>query len=320
MRHVVPATPQTVHVGSFDARLPTVLTIDSGDEVVVETFTGTDVRGGRWPPSLATPAACAVWEHLPPDRHGPGPHLLTGPIAVRGAMPCDVLEVAVESIELTADVAWVATLPGWGVLPPPFDAPRLTFVPLDRARGQAAFPPGSNLRVPLRPFFGCMGVAPAGAAVSSVPPGAFGGNMDLRELTVGTRLLLPVQVQGAMLSVGDGHAAQGDGEVCTNALETHLCGVLRVTIRRDVPVTSPVVVTPEHLVVLGFGPTLDDALHDSLAAMVRLLVHLLRLDPHAAYKFCSVAAHCRVTQAVNVPSKGVHVMLPWAVLGGSPLL
>jgi acetamidase/formamidase len=310
MRHHLHATPHTVHLGGFSPAVPVAITVDSGDEVYVETFTGRDVRHDA-PPALATPRVLACWAGLPDDRRvGPGPHLLTGPIAVRGAEAGDVLEVGIRSVELAADAGWCAILPGWGVLAERFPQAVTRFVAIDRAGRRAEFPAGSGIHVPLRPFFGTLGVAVPGAAVSSVPPGAFGGNLDLRHLTAGTRLLLPVFVAGALLSVGDAHAAQGDGEACATAIETHADGLLKLTLRRDVALRAPVAITGHDLIITGFGDTLDAAMAAAVNNAVDLLVSVGGLPPEDAYVLCSIAIDFGVTQAVNAPVKGVHAVLP----------
>jgi len=225
--HTLLATCETVHLGGFSSQLPPALTVKSGDRVSVQTFTGFGVAKHA-PPAFLPPAFQEICQNLPLDRQiGPGPHLLTGPIVVENAMPGDVLEVRLERIQPSLPVGFNAIRSGWGALPETFSQPALRFIEMDLNQQQVEFPPGSGIRLPLRPFFGILGVATA-AGRSSIPPGAFGGNVDNRELQAGSRVFLPVQVPGALLSIGDGHAIQGDGEVNVTALETSMDGTIQL--------------------------------------------------------------------------------------------
>jgi acetamidase/formamidase len=317
MEHELRATPQTVHLGGFSRHLPPTLTVEPGDTVRVETFTGMKVYD-RSPAGFRHPSLDRIVRELPGSRVlGDGPHLLTGPIAVRGTRPGDLLEVQLQRIELSLPVGFNATLSGgWGVLPERFGEDRLWFIDLDRQAMVAEVPPGSGTRVPLRPFFGELAVAPAEGQPSSVPPGRFGGNLDNRELVEGARVFLPVQVEGALFSIGDGHAAQGDGEVNVNAIEASMRGTIRLDVRRELTSDWPFAITPTHLVAMGFAPTLDEALRAAVGQMVDLLGGLAGMDGEAAYALASVAASFRVTQAVNTPMRGVHGLLPLDTLPG----
>ena len=163
---------------------------------------------------------------------GPGGHILTGPIFVEGAEPGDALEVRIESVKLAIPYAYNAFGPRSGAIPEDFPRSKMRIIPLDAEKMVARFADG--IEVPLRPFFGSMGVAPPESAgrVSSAPPGIHAGNLDNKELVAGTTLFIPVHVPGALFQVGDGHAAQGDGEVDITALETSLTGTLRFFVRK----------------------------------------------------------------------------------------
>jgi acetamidase/formamidase len=320
MTHTLPATPTTVHLGGFGPEVPAAVSVASGDRVNVQTFSGFYVRA-QGPALFRIAGVDATCDALHEDRKlGPGPHLLTGPIRVAGAMPGDVLEIVFEQIELTTDAGFNAIRAGWGVLQDEFPTTKLRWISLDREAMTARPVDGSDVRVPLRPFFGFVGVATPGPARSSIPPGTFGGNIDLRDLTVGTKLLQPVFVPGAMLSVGDGHAAQGDGEINVTAIETHLDGRLRLTVRRDIKLSSPVAITESSVIPLGFGETLDDALADATRRAIDLLHRFGGVSREDAYVLCSLAVSFRVTQAVNVPARGVHAMIPKSLFkNGGPL-
>jgi acetamidase/formamidase len=269
--HRLPATPSTVHWGYFDPRLEPALTVASGDFVAIETLTH---HAGDAPDLLMDAGIANVFDHVH-DR-GPGPHLLTGPIAVEGARPGDVLQVDI--LEATPRLPYGSNLAAhWGYLYREIPVERVTVYELDTEvrLGRALFgydwtatpladQPGTivapdpearqpalpGVVVPLRPHFGTMGVAPAKAErVSSVPPGDHGGNVDNWRIGAGGRMYYPIHVPGALLSVGDPHVSQGDGEVSGTALESSLNGLLRLTIRRDVPFSVPVLETATELLV-----------------------------------------------------------------------
>jgi acetamidase/formamidase len=301
--HLQPA-PENVHWGYFDAALPARVTIASGDRVKVST-----VSGGREqmpPPPLAVPPALTEIHAKVAPRLGP--HICTGPIAVTGAKPGQVLQVDIEAIDVLYDWGYTSVRPLAGALPDDFAERRTIHPLLDRARGCWRLPWGHE--VPLAPFFGVMGTAPppAWGAVSTAPPRRNGGNLDNKELVAGTTLYLPVLVEGALFSVGDGHGVQGDGEVCVNAVETGLTGTFRLTLRDDMRLEWPLADTPTHMITMAFDPDLDDCVVIALRLMIDLICARTGLDRYQAYALCSLAADLRVTQVVN-GNKGIHVML-----------
>jgi acetamidase/formamidase len=237
-----------------------------------------------------------------------GPHILTGPIAVRGAQPGDTLEVRIRTIELAADWGYNVIRPLKGALPEDFPEFQRRLIAIDRKTMTAALPWGPTLA--LRPFFGILATAPRPeyGTVSSVEPREFGGNMDNRELVAGTSVFLPVFVPGANFSVGDGHAVQGDGEVCLTALETCLTGVLEFVLHRGERLAFPRAVTPTHYIAMGMDPDLDDAARQALRDMIAWLVELKGWKPAEAYVFCSLACDLHVTQLVD-GNKGIHAMV-----------
>jgi acetamidase/formamidase len=233
---------------------------------------------------------------------------MTGPIAIHGAVPGDELIVEILTMELAQDWGWNAMRPGKGTLPDDFPQGRLIQVGIDQKRGRIKMPWGLELKA--QPFFGVIGVAPhpEDGPQTSVVPRAFGGNIDNKNLCAGATLHLPVFNPGGLLSVGDGHAAQGDGEVCLTAIETALCGTLRVSVKKNSGVTRPWAETPTHWITMSFDEDLDRAAHDAVREMVRLIVDRGGLSAADAYTLCSVAADVHVTQLVNI-NKGAHVML-----------
>ena len=312
--HILKAGCQTVHLGGFSHQLEPALKVDSGDSIDVETYTGFYISE-KAPPEFLTPEFLEICQHLPPERRvGPGAHLLTGPIYVKGAEPGDVLEVKLESISPRLPVGFNAIRPGWGALPQQFTEPRLRFIPLDLDKGVAEFPKGSGISIPLKPFFGILGVATAETQRSSVPPGVYGGNIDNRELQAGSRIFLPVFVPGALFSIGDGHSAQGDGEINVTAIETSMNGTIQIKLRKDLQLTAPLAETPTDIITLGFGETLDQAFEFALQQMITFLERFAGLTSEDAYVLCSLAVNFHITQVVNRPQKGVHGMLPKSIL------
>jgi acetamidase/formamidase len=260
------------------------------------------------------PAALpAIHKNVPQKLNGP--HIMTGPVAVRGAKAGQVLEVRIKSIELNYDWGYNAIRPLAGALPDDFAKARLIHIPLDRARMVGKLPWG--LELPLKPFFGIMVTAPppAWGPVASPPPRRNGGNMDNKELVSGTTLYLPIHVDGALFSVGDGHGVQGDGEVCITAIETGLVGTFELHVRDDMKLEWPLAETPTHMITMAFDPDLDDAVVIALRDMIKLICARTGISREDAYTLCSLAADLRVTQVVN-GSKGIHVMLEKAHLRG----
>ncbi len=312
--HILRATCDTVHLGGFSSALPPALFVESGDRIQVETFSGFNVCD-KAPPDFVPAAFREIYEHLDCDRKvGPGPHLLTGPIHIRGAAPGDVLEVRLEAITPSLPIGFNAIRPGWGALPHLFTKPALRFIPLDLNRQLAEFPPGSGINIPLQPFFGILGVATDETTRSSIPPGAYGGNIDNRQLQAGSRVFLPVFLPGALFSIGDGHAVQGDGEVDVTAIETSMNGTIQLIVHKNWQLPTPCAETPTDLITMGFGSTLDEAFEHALQQMIQLLQTLIKISPEEAYVLCSLAVNFHITQVVNSPQKGVHGLLSKAIL------
>jgi acetamidase/formamidase len=302
--HRLDAGVQTVHWGYFDAGLPARLSIDSGDTVVIST-----VSGGRevMPPApLEIPAALAdIHRSQKPKLPG---HILTGPVAIRGAKAGQVLEARIKDIKLNYDWGYNFSGPLTGALPDDFAERHLMHIRLDRQRMVGRLPWGTEL--PLRPFFGVMAVAPPAAwgSISTLPPRRNGGNLDNKELVAGSTLYLPIQVDEALFSVGDGHGAQGDGEVCVTAIETGLIGTFELFVRDDLSLEWPRAETPTHVITMAFDPDLDTCVVVALRQMLALVAAKTGLKAQEAYALCSLAADVRVTQVVN-GAKGIHVML-----------
>lgn len=308
--HHLDARPDHVKWGAFSAGFESVLEIESGDTVVVDTISGSP---GQFPDSM-TDRLLPEHRELISTRTQilPG-HLMTGPIAVRGAETGDVLEVRVLDVRLRQDWAWNMIMPLRGSLPEDFPGRRVMAIELDEEAMVARMPWGSE--IPLRPFFGVLGTLPPAAwgTISSIAPQAHGGNLDIKELTPGATVYLPVFNEGAGLMVGDGHAVQGDGESCLSAAETALTGTFEVVLRKDLSLAMPRAETPTHHITIGIDQDLDDAARQAIRAMIALIVEETGLPPEDAYTLCSLAADVRISQLVNI-NKGCHVMLPKSVL------
>lgn len=301
-RHALNPSPQTVHWGHFDAKISPRLEVDSGDTVVVDTVSG---WGDVMDVGLLRPDHLEIVNKMKPVL---GPHILTGPIAVRGALPGHVLEVRIQAIELTVDWGWNIIRPLRGTLPEDFPNFEKRTLPLDRKAMTTKLPWGPT--VPLQPFFGILATAPRPeyGMISSVEPREFGGNVDCKEYVAGTSLFLPVFVPGANFSAGDGHAVQGDGEVCLTALETCLKGTFQLVLRKDMRLAMPRAITPTHYITLGLDPDLDNAAKQALRDMIAWLVQMAGWTPSEAYVFCSLACDLHVTQTVD-GNKGIHAMV-----------
>lgn len=301
---ILNSSPETCHWGYFDAAHAAVTEIASGEEITINTVSGAPAvvpkEGFHVPPELYDIHAAG-----PPPMPG---HILTGPVAVTGARPGDVLQIDILDVGLRQDWGYNVIRPLSGTLPHDFDETHLTILPLDADRGIATMPWGAEL--PLSPFFGVMGVAPPAGwgRISTIEPRAHGGNLDNKELVAGTTLYLPVHVEGALFSCGDGHGAQGDGEVCVTAIETALQGRFRLTVRRDMDVAYPEAETATHLIIMGLHADLDQAVEIALRRMITVVSTKIGITKAEAYMLCSLATDLRITQTVN-KEKGVHMMI-----------
>lgn len=309
--HKLPASPSTVVWGNYWAGTKPALRIHSGDTVEIETVSGSPERleAAGVPADDIPRALREIYRDV--KERGPGGHILTGPVYVEEAEPGDVLEVTIKSVTLPVAWSYNAFRPGAGFLPDEFPYARFKVVSLDRERGVALFAPG--VEIPLRPFFGSMGLAPpAGMAkLDSAPPWVHAGNIDNKELTAGATLYIPVHAKGALFQVGDGHAAQGDGEVDITALETPLNGVFEFHVRKGKPLRWTRAETPTHFITMGFHQDLTEATRLAVREMIGFLQDK-GLSRDDAYMLVSVAVDLSITQLVD-GNKGVHAACPKAL-------
>jgi acetamidase/formamidase len=306
--HILKITPQNVVIGYYDAKSPPAIKVASGDIVEIHTLgVGTPERltkAGLDPKELQPELKTVVEASSTPPRG----HFLTGPVYVAGAEPGDTLEVRILDIRMDLPYAYNG-MGNNGALVKEFPNGGSKIVRLDLKRKIGLVAPG--VEVPLQPFFGSMGVAPPESMgrVSSTPPSIHAGNMDNRSLIAGTTVFIPVHAKGALFQVGDGHAAQGDGEADQTGLETSLTGTFRFIVRKDLKLKLPRAETPTHYVTMGFDPDLNEAMHIAAAETLDFLVNEKKLSREDAYMLMSTGVDFHVTQVVDV-NKGVHAMIP----------
>jgi acetamidase/formamidase len=294
---------------AWDPAIPPVASVGSGD--VVE-FDCLDASNGEITADSTT-ASLATLDFDRVDQ-------VTGPVAVAGAEPGDTLQIDLLDFS-HADWGWTASISGFGLLADDFPDGHLKITRLTPGADRVEFWPGINL--PVAPFCGEVGVAPKAGPLSTIPPDLHGGNMDTRHLVAGSTLYLPVFHAGALFSIGDGHATQGDGEVSGTAIETPMRALVRLTVRRDLHVTGPeFVAAPDPHAALrngaryatdGIGPDLMTAARDAVRRMIEWLGREHGLDPMQAYLLCSVAVDLRISEIVDVPNFVVTAHCPLGI-------
>jgi acetamidase/formamidase len=311
-RHHLPATPATVAWGYYSSEAKPVLRVASGDTVDVETLITNSPQGlerAGLPPAEVQQSLRDIYDEV--KDKGPGGHILTGPIYVEGADSGDVLEVRILDVRLAIPYAYNGCS---GFLRENCGDPRTRIIRLDSSRMVADL--GGGIVVPLHPFFGSMGVAPPrdSGRVSSNPPSIHAGNMDNKELVAGTTLYIPVWAPGALLEIGDGHAAQGDGEVDQTAIETSLSGTVQLIVRKDMQLAWPMAETPTDYITMGMDRDLTKATQICVQEMVDFLMRKKKLSRVEAYRLASIAANLRITELVD-GNVGVHMMIAKSMLG-----
>lgn len=345
MYHELAATPETCQWGYFDNSLKPVLTVDSEDIVKIECLSH---HAGDAPDIMFDEGVRKIWDSIPEHERAPGVHIVTGPIAIRGAEPGDALEVRyLQAMPRPGIPYGVNFEANWGMMYPPVRAPMGTPTTpmlegrehvviykadwrnyIARGHFQFAYPrdiltvPGTMLdvgecdrkpfpdvAVPLRPHMGVAAVAPAESGrVNSVPPGRFGGNVDNRNYVPGTSMFYPIQVPDALFWAGDTHFAEGDGEISGTAIEAHLNVVLQFVLHKKMGISTPILETKTRIMVHGFHENLDEAARISAAEMIHEMMRRYGITPQEAYSLLSVAGECRVTQVVN-GVKGSHFII-----------
>jgi acetamidase/formamidase len=309
------STIPTIHVArdrfhlAWDPAIPAIETVPSGGIVEFDLL---DAAGGQIT-TASTAADLATLDFARVDQ-------VNGPIAVEGAKAGDTLQVDLLEFE-PADWGWTAAIPGFGLLADEFPDPVLRISRVPGIGGRAEFLPG--IQVPIVPFCGELGVAPVDGPRSTIPPDLHGGNMDTRHLTAGATLFLPVFHDGARFSIGDGHAAQGDGEVCGTAIETPMRARVRLTARPDLHLGAPEFLTApgaaaatpvgQRYATDGIGPDLLSAGRDAVRRMIDWLGREHGIAPVDAYLLCSVAVDLRISEIVDMPNFVVTAHCPLGI-------
>ena len=331
-KHYVESTPENVIWGElFIADDEPILTVKSGDIVTVETIS----HEGILPDQGDTvefftnagideadilPDQLAVKEQI--ERTAPGPHVITGPIFVEDAEPGDVLEIKTVEIDYRVPYGVISNRHSKGALPEEYplnDADIYTkVIPLDTANNIGIFRPANqrpDIDLPLEPFMGIMGVAPADPeeAVNSVPPGNYGGNIDIKRLSAGSSLYLPVQVPGALFYTGDPHCAQGNGEVALTAIECSLTPTFELIVHKNKQLESPVGETEDAWLAIGLDKDLDEAMKKAVRESLRIVNQEYGLTKQDALLFGSAAIDYEVSQVVDIV-KGIHGVIPKDIL------
>jgi acetamidase/formamidase len=300
--HLLPATLETTQWGWFDNAQPPVLRINSGDSVAMETMMHSHNQ-------VVPGTTIDQIKKLRTDHPGRGPHTLTGPIYVEGAEPGDVLKVTLNKIVPRA-YATNFNVPGmFGQFPREYADGQVKYMYLDLDRKIVEFLPG--VVIPLKPFPGTLGVArKEPGRYSSVPPGEYAGNMDIRDFSEGTSLYVPVHVKGALLWSGDSHAGQGNGEINLTAIETAYKELnITVEVIKGKPLDFPRIETPTSWITMGFDQDLNKAWDQAKAQTVKFLTEQRRVPAAQAEALLPTVSDCRVSQVVNI-KKGIHCLSP----------
>ncbi|WP_188930933.1 acetamidase/formamidase family protein [Puia dinghuensis] len=306
--YILEPTLTTVAWGHYWSETPPVLTIRSGDFVKVHTLITSNPDRLE---AAGVPAA-QVEQQLRDVQSvkdkGPGGHVLTGPIYIEGADSGDILEVRLQSIDLAIPYGYNAIGVAGFLSDEIFDR-KMRIIPLDAKKMIGHW--SDSIDIPLHPFFGSLGVAPPKEAGrwNSAPPWIHGGNLDNKELVAGTAIYYPVFVKGALFEIGDGHAAQGNGEVDITAIETSLIGKLQFIVHKGKSLHWPRAETATHIITMGCDRDLNAATHIAVREMIAWLMEEKQMSRTDAYMLCSVAADVDITELVD-GNVGVHVMLP----------
>ena len=316
--HEVECNNKTVHLGVFDTTVPPILKVDSGDTI---SYTNTWSHFlNQMQPGVPVEKLAELRKSNP----GRGPHSIIGPVFVNNAEHGDVLEVRYKRFR---PFPWAAVFNnpgslGTGLLAQDFPQGQVKYVDLDLKKMSTQFAP--NINVPLQPFQGTLGVAPpdgyypplSPGVTSSVPPGPHAGNVDLRELSEGSTLFIPVWKPGALIFTGDSHALQGDGEISLTALETRMEEMrIQVVLHKQQNFSWPIAETSSHWITLGMDKDLNIAMANAARNAIKFLSSRAKITELDAYALCSIAVSFRVTQVVDIV-RGVHAMIPKSLFTG----
>ncbi|MBD2462820.1 acetamidase/formamidase family protein [Oscillatoria sp. FACHB-1407] len=311
----------------FKPDSPPILRVQSGDRLIMNTVSHEGILPDQGDTTEFLTAGGIKREDILPDqirvkaevpKSGPGPHVITGPIYVEGAEPGDVLEIKTLALNYRSPYGVISNRHGRGSLPgeyPENNAPIYTkVIPIERSRDVGIFKPSNglpDLEIPLKPFMGLMGIVPANVeeAVNSVPPGNYGGNVDIKDLGVGSSLYLPVQVPGALFYAGDPHCAQGNGEVALTAIECSLTPTFELVLHKDMTLDTPMGEIEDAWIAIGLDRDLDEAMKKSVREYLRIVNEKYGLTKPDALLYASAAIDFEVSQVVDIV-KGIHTLIP----------
>jgi acetamidase/formamidase len=330
--HTVMSTPENTIWGElFKPESKPILRVKSGDRIVMQTVSHEGILADQGDTvEFFTKAGIAGNKILPDQlnikakvkKTGPGPHVITGPIFVEGAAPGDVLEIKTLKLDYRVPYGVISNRHTRGALPgeyPENNAPIYTkVIPVEMERNVGIFRPANgrpNIEIPLKPFMGIMGVVPANReeAINSVPPGIYGGNIDIKHIGEGTSLYLPVQVPGALFYAGDPHCAQGNGEVALTAIECSLTPTFELVVHKDMKLNTPMAETPEAWLAIGLDKDLDEAMKKSVRESLRIMEEKYGLTKQDALLLGSAAIDFEVSQVVDIV-KGIHGVISKTLL------
>ncbi|MGD1899752.1 MAG: acetamidase/formamidase family protein [Phormidesmis sp.] len=326
--HTVESTPEHVIWGElFRPDSAPILTVQSGDQVTIETVSHEGILSDQGDTIEFLTGQGINQEDILPDqlevkanveKTGPGPHVITGPIYVEGAEPGDVLEIKTLDIDYRVPYGVISNRHGKGSLPGEFPVNNADIytkvIPLDTTNEIGVFRPSNEqpaLGIPLKPFMGIMGVVPANPeeSVNSIPPGNYGGNVDIKLLGIGSSLYLPVQVPGGLFYSGDPHCAQGNGEVALTAIECSLTPTFELTVHKDMTLEHPMGEIEDAWIAVGLNEDLDEAMKDSVRESLRIVNNEYELTEQDALLLGSAAIDFEVSQVVDIV-KGIHGVIP----------
>jgi acetamidase/formamidase len=304
-------TTSTVVWGNYYSEAAPALRIQSGDYVNIRTVLTSSPDRLQAAGLPADKVEKELIDVQAVKERGPGGHVLTGPVYIENAEPGDILEIKINAIELPIDYGYNAIGQSGFLSDEIFDR-KMKIIHLDREKMLGLFT--DEINVPLHPFFGSMGVAPPKEVGkwNSAPPWIHGGNLDNKELVAGTSLFLPIHIKGALFEIGDGHAAQGNGEVDITAIETSLIGKLQFILHKGKSIQWPRAETPTHIITMGCDRDLNAATHIAVREMIKYLMEEKKLSQADAYMLSSIAVDVNITQLVD-GNVGVHAMLPKSI-------
>jgi len=319
--HVIRSVPENMVWGYYGADVPPIAKVKDGDVVEIQTINTTGItrkdpeaffKDNNLPLDEQAKDIIEIYKNVKPEPSGLTGHMLTGPIYIDGAEPGDTLEVRILDVVPRSGYGVNAVWPKGGDLPDAVTTRENFVYKYDQKKHTASFKEG--IEIPIKPFMGVMAVSPAPekGRVSSIPPGPYGGNMDLKHLVKGTTLYLPVSTKGALFTTGDCHAGQGNGEISGVAIEASLTLTVKFIVRKDIHVTHVRAETPTHFIAIGLDPDLGTAMKNAATQATSFIKDNLGFTFNEALSICSTGVDFEVTQVVD-KTLGAHAMIPKSI-------